>query len=274
MATPYAPSRRPDATTDPAASRDGPVAYVGEEAGAMWQPVAQQGSLSERIVAQVELLLRDERLKVGDRLPSEREMAQLLGVSRPSLREAVRILQARGRLVVKHGQGVFVAEPQSGRDLRAALHRAEIDLHELFAMREVLEVPAASWAAERVTTETLEELRSTLDQLDAAFDDDAPDFERVANLDATFHLTIARAAGNRFLQQTSNVLHEILLSGMETTLLIPGRREKSRREHHRILAALSDGNPAAAGRAARAHVRSARGAALDRMAAEQARAGS
>jgi GntR family transcriptional regulator, transcriptional repressor for pyruvate dehydrogenase complex len=238
----------------------------------MWQPVAQRGSLSERIVAQVELLLRDERLKVGDRLPPEREMAQLLGVSRPSLREAVRILQARGRLVVKHGQGVFVSEPQSGRDLRAALHRAEVNLHELFAMREVLEVPAASWAAERISPEEVAELRTTLDQLEAAFDDDSPDFERLANLDAAFHLGIARAAGNQFLQQTSNVLHDILLSGMESTLLIPGRREKSRREHQRILDALTAGNPAAAGRAARGHVRSARAAALARMATEQARA--
>jgi GntR family transcriptional regulator, transcriptional repressor for pyruvate dehydrogenase complex len=238
----------------------------------MWQPVSKRGSLAERIVAQVEQLLRDERLRPGDRLPSEREMAQLLGVSRPSLREAVRILQARGRLIVKHGQGVFVTHPPSEIDLRSSLQQAEHSLSELFAMREVLEVPAASWAAERITADQLAQLRAILDQLAAEFAAEPADFEKLAGLDAEFHLTIAAAANNRFLQQTSHVLHDILLSGMETTLLLPGRREKSRREHERILAALASGDAAAAGRAARAHIRSARGAAMDRIAREHTKA--
>lgn len=235
----------------------------------LWQPVAQPGSLSERIVAQVEKILLEERLRPGDRLPPEREMAQLLGVSRPSLREAVRILQARGRLVVKHGQGVFVAELRSEQELRSALQQAEISINELFAMREVLEVPAAGWAAERVTPEQIEELRGTLASLDAAFDEEPCDFARPAGLDAQFHLRIAGAAGNRYLQQTSHVLNDILLSGMETTLLIEGRREKSHREHHRILDALAAGDAAAARRAARTHIRNAHRAALARMAREQ-----
>lgn len=235
----------------------------------LWQPVVQPGSLSERIVAQVEKILLEERLSPGDRLPPEREMARLLGVSRPSLREAVRILQARGRLVVKHGQGVFVARLRSEQELRAALQQAEISINELFAMREVLEVPAAGWAAERITPEQIAGLRETLSALDAAFDEEPCDFARPAGLDAQFHLGIAGAAGNRFLQQTSNVLNDILLSGMETTLLISGRREKSRRQHHRILDALAAGDAPAARRAARAHIRSAHGAALSRMAGEQ-----
>lgn len=234
----------------------------------MWETVAQPGSLSERIVAQVERMLVDERLRPGDRLPSEREMAALLGVSRPSLREAVRILQAQGRLVVKHGQGVFVAELRSEQELRAALRQAEHSLNELFAMREVLEVPAAGWAAERAEPGDLQSLRAVLDELDRSFEEHPPDFTRLASQDAQFHLGIAQLAGNRFLQQTSHVLHDILLSGMETTLLIPGRREKSRREHGRILAALEAGDATAAKRAARLHIRSAHGAARQRVAAE------
>ncbi|MGH2603813.1 MAG: FadR/GntR family transcriptional regulator, partial [Dehalococcoidia bacterium] len=228
----------------------------------MWQPVAEPGSLTERIVAQVERLLSAEQLSPGDRLPSEREMAQMLGVSRPSLREAVRILQARGRLIVKHGQGVFVAQQRSEQELRAALFQAEISINELFAMREVLEVPAAGWAADRSTPEQRAALRETLDELNAAFDEEPADFPRLAGLDANFHLRIARAAGNRFLQQTSHVLNDMLLSGMETTLLIPGRREKSRQEHERILEALIKGDAAAARRAAQAHIRSAHKAAI------------
>ena len=231
----------------------------------MWQQVGQQSRLSERIVLQLEQMLAAEELKPGDRLPPEREMAQMLGVSRPSLREAVRILQARGRLTVKHGQGVYITAPGSQRELAAALGDVRLSIAEQFAMREVLEVPAATWAALRITRKQVRELRAILDDLHAAFERSPRDFEQIAELDARFHLTIADAAGNPFLHQTSHLLSSMILSGMETTLLIPGRREKSRRQHERILAALVDGDEKAAARAARAHIRSALGAALDRM---------
>ncbi|MFU8853667.1 FadR/GntR family transcriptional regulator [Micromonospora sp. SL1-18] len=66
-------------------------------------------------------VLRERRLKPGDQLPPERELAATLRVSRPSVREAVRSLEAEGALVVKHGEDVFVAEPPSQRQLRAAM---------------------------------------------------------------------------------------------------------------------------------------------------------
>ena len=235
----------------------------------MWQRVSQAGNLSQRIVDQIEQMLADNTLKPGDRLPAEREMAQLIGASRPSLREAVRILQTQGRLIVKHGQGVFVAEPRSTQALRAALNHAEVSLNELFAMREVLEVPAAGWAAEHITKAQVAELRRVLVALDAAFDENQSDFQRLAQLDASFHLGIAEVARNRFLKRTSDVLHEILMSGMQTTLLIPGRREKSRDEHERILTAIAAHDAATARRAAGAHIRSAHRAALARIAEEQ-----
>lgn len=234
----------------------------------MWQSVGQTGNISQRIASQIEELLATETLKPGDRLPTERDMAQLLGASRPSVREAIRILQAQGKLIVKHGLGVFVAESPTEQALGAALRNAEHNVNELFAMREVLEVPAARWAAERITDEELASLREILAELDAAFAVDSDDFQRLARLDASFHLGIAQVAANRFLKQTTHVLQDILISGMRTTLLIPGRREKSRKQHEQILNALKDHDPNAAGRAARAHIRSAHRAALDRIAAE------
>lgn len=234
----------------------------------MWQAVGQTGNISQRIASQIEDLLAAETLQAGDRLPTERDMAQLLGASRPSVREAIRILQAQGKLVVKHGLGVFVAESPTEQALGAALRSAEHDVNELFAMREVLEVPAARWAAERITDDEAAALRDILAELDAAFEVSSDDFQRLARLDASFHLGIAQVAANRFLKQTTHVLQDILMSGMRTTLLIPGRREKSRTQHEQILAALRAHDPNAAGRAARAHIRSAHRAALDRIAAE------
>ena len=235
----------------------------------MWQPVKQEGSLSERIVLQVEQLIRDESLRPGDRLPAEREMAQLLGVSRPSLREAVRMLEARGQLRVKHGRGVFVEAPRSEQELRSALMDHEMSLFELYAMREVLEVPAAGWAAERIGKEDLVQLREVLDQIESALEPE-PDYQRLGELDAQFHLLVAMAAGNRFLQQTSLVLSEMLHAGMETTLTIPGRPQASRRDHERVYAALAGHDPVAARRAAKSHIHGARTSAVRRVEAERA----
>lgn len=240
-----------------------------EREASVWRSLRQEGNVSQRIAAQIEEMLASETLKPGDRLPTERDMAELLGASRPSVREAVRILQAQGRLVVKHGLGVFVAQSLTKQALGAALSNPEVNINEVFAMREVLEVPAAEWAAERITDEQIALLTEILQELDAAFDADSDDFQRLARLDTSFHLAIAQVAGNRFLRQTTDVLHDILIEGMQTTLLIPGRREKSRKQHERIVAALQKRDPAAARHAARTHVRSAHQAALDRIAAEQ-----
>ncbi|MGH9103120.1 MAG: FadR/GntR family transcriptional regulator [Acidimicrobiales bacterium] len=231
----------------------------------MWQPVRQEGTLAGRIANRVEELIRDESLRPGDRLPSEREMAQMLGVSRPSLREAVRSLEARGRLVVRHGQGVFVQEPRSGRELRHALASIEVSLKELFAMREVLEVPAGAWAAERITEAQLDNLRATLDKISTALSEEPKELGLVTQLDVDFHLGIAAAADNRFLRQTSHVLHDMILSGMETTLAIPGRPERARHDHEQILAALESRDGPAVRRAVRAHIRGAYQAAVRRI---------
>lgn len=218
-----------------------------------WQPLGQ-GGLSERIRLEILRYLQSRKLSPGDRLPSERELATVLRVSRPSVREAVRLLQAEGRLVVRHGQGVFVAEPRAQRTLRESWARQDHSLTELFAMREVLEVPAAQWAAQRQDEESLAEVRAAFERLDAALERDPVDFDELQHLDATFHLLIVKAAGNRFLEQTQGVLNDLLTTGMRTTLEVPGRLERSRQEHQRILDALLGGDAAAAGRAARTHV--------------------
>jgi GntR family transcriptional repressor for pyruvate dehydrogenase complex len=79
----------------------------------MWEPIGHGGSLSDRIERQIIDLVGTEALTPGDRLPSERDLAALLGVSRPSVREAVKSLEAQGWVHVRHGQGVFVASPRS-----------------------------------------------------------------------------------------------------------------------------------------------------------------
>ena len=105
-----------------------------------WQVIGPR-RLTLRIREEILREIDERRLAPGDRLPSERELAELLQVSRPSVREAVTALEVEGRLEVVHGRGVFVAEPETSRRLRASLARHHHDLSELFMMREALEVP-------------------------------------------------------------------------------------------------------------------------------------
>src|ERR1700722_16445926 len=104
--------------------------------------------LFQRVAGQVQHYIEGNGLKPGDRLPGERELCELLGVSRASVREALRSLEARGVVVVRHGKGVFVAAPDEGeRAMERFARLREVGLEELFAMREVLEVAAAGRAA-------------------------------------------------------------------------------------------------------------------------------
>jgi len=229
----------------------------------LWSPIKEAGSLTDRIVTRIEELIAAEQLEPGERLPAEREMARLLGVSRPALREAVKTLEAHGRVVVKHGQGVFVGHGEEDA-VRARLAHLQVSLEELFAMRQVLEVPAAAWAATNATPEELESLRHAFEAEDEARRQPI-DFDALGRLDATFHLRIVEMAKNRFLLQTLGILQDMLAAGMDTTLAIPGRVEQSRRDHRALFEAIRSRDPDAASAAAAAHILGAREAALTRV---------
>ncbi len=239
-----------------------------------WQVIGPR-RLTLRIREEILREIDERRLVPGDRLPSERDLAELLQVSRPSVREAVTALEVEGRLKVIHGRGVFVAEPETSRRLRVSLARHHHDLSELFMMREALEVPATTWAAEKQDARALREVQEAFDALELAWQGDQPggqladpDDDELGRLDAAFHLAIVRASGNRFMEQVQGLLSEMMRTSMSTTLPVPGRARRSRIEHARILAAVLAGDAAAAGRAARAHIRHAHRAAVTQTEAE------
>ena len=194
-----------------------------------------------RLQGQVRLLLdhiESQGLKGGDRLESERELAKILGISRPSLREAIQILQVQGRLRVKHGIGIFVLDQADGEKLRESLRAAQHRIEELFQMREILEAPAVEWAAERRSEEQLAEMILAAKALNQAIARKPVDFENLRRLDMDFHLTIVRSAQNQFLNQTLGTLQEIMYHSMDNTLKLPGRVDSSEHEHGMILDAI------------------------------------
>ena len=217
---------------------------------------------ASRIASQLMELIDLQKLNPGDRLPSERQLADLLEVSRPSLREALHILQAQGLVHIKHGQGTYVQEPIVAQELRASMMSKTHGLHELFDAREVLEVPAARWAAEKASKEDIRHLRATLNQIDTVTSIDPIDYAQLQTLDAKFHLTIVGIAGNRFINQTLNVLQDVMKMSMETTLRLPGRSEISRNEHNAILTAIERGDGALASKLTLEHITGARATAI------------
>jgi len=194
-----------------------------------------------RLQGQVRLLLdhiESQGLQGGDRLEPERELAKILGISRPSLREAIQILQVQGRLRVKHGIGIFLLDQADGEKLRESLRTAQHRIEELFQMREILEAPAVEWAAERRSEEQLTEMKLAARALNQAIARKPVDFENLRRLDMEFHLTIVRSAQNQFLNQTLGTLQEIMFHSMDNTLKLPGRVDSSEHEHGMILEAI------------------------------------
>lgn len=229
----------------------------------LFRPIRESGSLSDRIVTLIEQLIDTEALSEGEQLPPERDLATMLGVSRPALREAIKILEAHQRLVVKHGQGVFVG--MNKQDLvRQRLANLEISLNELFRVREVLESTAANWAAISGTEEEIETLGKVLEEQEDAYREPV-DYERLKHLDASFHMMIVSMAKNRFLSQTFGALQEMIDEGMETTLQVPGRLEISRNDHHRVYEAIKSRNAEMASAQAAIHIDGAKNAAMKRL---------
>jgi GntR family transcriptional repressor for pyruvate dehydrogenase complex len=215
-----------------------------------------------KIAQQLLDIIEIQKLEPGHKLPPERQLAEILEVSRPSLREALHILQAQGRVQIKHGQGTFVQEPLIAQELRASVMSKTHDLNELFNAREVLEVPASKWAAEKATKENIRLLRATLNQIDAITATEPIDYEQLQTLDAKFHLTIVEIAGNRFINQTLNVLQDVMKMSMQTTLRFPGRLQISRNEHSAILSAIESGDGDLALKLTLQHITGARAVAL------------
>jgi GntR family transcriptional repressor for pyruvate dehydrogenase complex len=216
-----------------------------------------------RLQSQARLLLdyiEREELEPGDRLSPERELAKKLGISRPSLREAIQVLQTQGRLVVKHGIGVFLLEDQEAERLRDSLRVAHHSIEELFQMREILEAPAVEWAAERRTDSQLDAVKRAARALNNAVGENPIDFDKVRLLDMDFHLTIVKSAQNQFLNQTLGTLQEIMYKSMDNTLKLPGRIDTSEHEHGVILDAIEKRDPITARLMIIQHIHNARDA--------------
>ncbi|MGX9357118.1 FadR/GntR family transcriptional regulator [Roseobacteraceae bacterium S113] len=207
-------------------------------------------------MSQIEEMIVAGVLQEGTRLPPERELAASMGVSRPKVREALKQLEEAGLILIRHGEGTFVADL-----IGAAMSPALIRLYSKHrtAFRDYLEFRreqesfAAALAAERATEEDRQSLREALTQLQ-----DATDAPASMEADVHFHQTVVDASHNSLMVHTMRSIYALMRSHVfynrDFLRSMDGTGEALMRQHEDIATAILDGDSTAASDAAASHI--------------------
>lgn len=169
----------------------------------------------EDIVIQVQDAIIKGQLKAGDRLPNERELGGLFGVSRPTLREAIRVLEADGMVEVRRGTngGTFIAEPkaqQVGQALAALIRFRGATVMELAEFRGNFEAETAYWAAKRATPQQIVRLTEIASRFAELVAEAGTPWSKLVELDIAFHEEVAYASQNQIRVAIMLAIHGVL----------------------------------------------------------------
>jgi GntR family transcriptional repressor for pyruvate dehydrogenase complex len=214
---------------------------------------------ADEVVQQIEILILEGVLSVGDRLPAERELARQFDVSRPILRDALKALEQRGLIVTRHGGGTYVADvigevfAKPVMDLIVSHRKAAADYLEY---RRAVEGIAAEFAARRATNDDRALLAAIMARMEAAHA--RSDFAEEASIDVEFHTTIGECAHNIVLLHTLRSCYRLLADGVFHNRLaifsLPGAREELLAQHRAIHDAVTAGDPDSARMASIRHI--------------------
>jgi GntR family transcriptional regulator, transcriptional repressor for pyruvate dehydrogenase complex len=215
----------------------------------------------DHIVAQIREAIASGSIAPGERLPSERDLGVSFGVSRTTLREALRALEAQGVIEIRTGSrgGAFVAEPSSelvAAALGALLRFRSATARELAEFRVPFEAENAAWAARRADPAALAELEHIVGDVAVRAGDDSLPWAEVAALEVRFHDAVARATGNSVRAAIMAAILDALERAFIAVPVPPGSplRGQLAPELHGIMRAIHAGDDEAAGDAMRAHV--------------------
>ena len=192
-------------------------------------------------------------MRPGDRLPPERELAQQLGVSRASVREAMRLLDIKGLVMVRPGAGTFITDDSVEAIVQAfssLLSNGAGAAGDVFEMRLLLEPHVVSLATQRATGDDVHRMERILESQQ----DDIAGGGSGVEFDTAFHYAIAEATKNTALVAVTQTISDILSRSREGSLLSPARSRLSLESHMQILAAIQRPDPAEAEEAMRTHI--------------------
>lgn len=207
----------------------------------------KNGTTVGEVVERLRKMIHDGELSPGDRLPPERDLAKLLGVSRPTLRAGIRSLSTVGILQSKQGAGTFVVEKDDSPTLDSNPLRMLSALHgftsdEMFEARLALEMSIAGLAAERADSEQMTLMAEEITGMYASLNEP----EQYLLHDMQFHQTIASASNNRILTSLMNMIATILYDSRSKTVKRAKDLKQSAEQHHNIYRAMREHDPEAA----------------------------
>jgi GntR family transcriptional repressor for pyruvate dehydrogenase complex len=218
------------------------------------KPCSQPGSPTQRdtviemVAHRLESLVRSGQLGRGSRLPSEPRLAEMLGISRASLREALKGLVFLGLLKSRPGDGTYLQPSLSSMvsgHFRWMLLLQEIKYLELYELRQILEPAAAALAARRATPADCERMRAALAVMRAS----VQDAEQFVQAEIQFHDAITQASDNTAIQNTMRMMYDALAEGRHRVLPLVSSLEEHCAHHERIYKLIAGGEATAARRA-------------------------
>ena len=213
-------------------------------------------STVEHIAQQLQARIRDAEWAGAGRLPGQRQLADMLGVSRASLREATTMLESLGLLRSEAGRGVFIVregEKRSGTAHGRWRFQGRYALRDVYLVRNELEELATAMAAQVVTKAGLGRLSATIDRMRIAAD--TGDLVAMSEADRLFHARIFEIAGSPMLVDVADSIGALVENSRQVAFADPARVREPIREHARIVDALASGSADVARRAMREHIR-------------------
>jgi DNA-binding FadR family transcriptional regulator len=221
----------------------------------------KQNRIFQDLVAQIEAAILEGRLQPGDRLPPERDLQEMFGTSRGSLREALRVLEERGLIDIRPGAGggSVVRTPgtrQVSQSLAFLIRHQKVSLDHLAEFREDIEGAVVALAAGRAGADDVDRLRTLLQKARSSLEGGLPQIERFLQADRDLHLELAKIAGNPIYTSVLQSIHENIHRYYEQFL---PREERILRENYQdlcdIVAAVESRRPGRAREMAQNHVR-------------------
>jgi GntR family transcriptional regulator, transcriptional repressor for pyruvate dehydrogenase complex len=223
----------------------------------------RRAKVYEEVARQIERLIL-KKLQPGDKLPSERELAETLGVSRSSIRDAIRSLELMGLVEPRQGAGTVVLEISTDslvNPLANTLKRKEELIGELLDFRKMLEPPLAARAAAHASADEIAEMEEILERQQEKLRQG----QSAIAEDSEFHYAIALASRNSVVFKVLDTLMDLLRDTRERSLQVEGRPQRSLAGHRRILAAIKRRDAEAANAAMRRHIEDVEEIVLDRL---------
>ena len=206
--------------------------------------------LYEQLVERLLAYVSEEGMSAGQRLPTERDLAAQLGVSRASVAQAIVALEVQGILSVRQGDGIYLLRQAGPGESVQELIKRRQRLPEILEAREAIEVKITSLAAQRRTDQDMAAIGAALDKMAT----EVAAGEHGYDGDMTFHAAVTAAAHNPILTALMDLLAGPIEETRRESLAQPGRPRRSLASHQRIAKAIRSGDPASAGRAARRHI--------------------